>query len=62
VFEYPESVGKHLSCCVHCGGIDATLLAGRFEAVGVAKDDGAAEIFESMDLLDRAEPFATVRR
>ena len=60
--EYPESVGKHLNCCVYRSDINAALLAGRFEAVQVAKDDEAVEVFESMDLLDRAEPFTTVRR
>jgi hypothetical protein len=38
------------------------LLAGRFKAVEVTKDDGAVEIFESMDLLDRAEPFTAVQK
>ena len=60
--EYSESAAEHLNFCVHCSDIDATLLAGRFEAVGVAKDDEAVEVFESMNLLDRAEPFTAVRR
>ena len=46
--EYPESVGKHLNCCVYRSDINAALLAGRFEAVQVAKDDEAVEVFESM--------------